>query len=112
MNPPYPWLGYGFCVGTNVSTYIHIPEKPISKPMTIPRWAGVSVKGVRGKGKGTDIETLQKPLPLTRGTGLYRGGDLIFTKIITLLLQSMPNMSTVLSSVSILISILHHKRQI
>ena len=68
---------------------------------------------MRGRGKGTDIETLQKPLPLTRGTGVVQGyGDLIFTKIITSLLQSMPNMSTVLSSVSILVSILHHKRHI
>jgi len=30
---------------------------------------GYSVKGMEGRGKGTDIETLQKPLPLTRGTG-------------------------------------------
>ena len=30
---------------------------------------GYSVKGMEGRGKGTNIETLQKPLPLTRGTG-------------------------------------------
>ena len=29
---------------------------------------GYSVKGMEGRGKGMDIETLQKPLPLTRGT--------------------------------------------
>jgi len=32
---------------------------------------GVLVKGMRGRGRGMDIETLQKPLPLTilRGKG-------------------------------------------
>jgi len=28
---------------------------------------GILVKGMRGRGKGMDIETLQKPLPLVRG---------------------------------------------
>jgi hypothetical protein len=27
-------------------------------------------QGYEGRGKGMDIETLQKPLPLTRGTGV------------------------------------------
>ena len=35
---------------------------------------GVSVKGMRGRGKDTDIETLQKPLPLTRGTEVWEFG--------------------------------------
>jgi hypothetical protein len=64
---------------------------------------------MRGKGKGTDIKTLQKPLPLTRGTGVLQGfGDLVFTKIVIPILQ----MSTVLSSVSFLIPILHYKMHI
>jgi hypothetical protein len=27
---------------------------------------------MKGRGKGMDIETLQKPLPLTRGTGIIK----------------------------------------
>ena len=30
---------------------------------------GVLVKGMRGRGKGVNIETLQKPLPLVRSRG-------------------------------------------
>jgi len=33
---------------------------------------GVLVKGMRGRGRGMDIETLQKPLPLVRGRGFGR----------------------------------------
>jgi len=35
----------------------------------IEKTPGVLVKGMRGRGKGMDIETLQKPIPLVRGRG-------------------------------------------
>ena len=35
----------------------------------IEKTPGVLVKGMRGRGKGMNIETLQKPLPLVRGKG-------------------------------------------
>jgi len=38
-------------------------------PVIIKKTSGVLVKGIRGRGKGIDIETLQKPLPLVRGRG-------------------------------------------
>jgi len=37
--------------------------------LIIEKTPGVLVKGMRGRGKGMDIETLQKPLPLVRGRG-------------------------------------------
>jgi len=35
----------------------------------IEKTPGVLVKGMRGRGKGMDFETLQKPVPLVRGRG-------------------------------------------
>ncbi len=43
-NPPYPWLGYGFCEDTNVCTLTHTPDKPMAKPMTIPRLLNSTMK--------------------------------------------------------------------
>jgi hypothetical protein len=33
---------------------------------------------MEGRGKGMDIETLQKPLPLIRGTGLLKFKEIIY----------------------------------
>jgi len=62
---------------------------------------------MRGKGKGMDIETLQKPLPLTRGTGgfLMAGGQRNNTPF----LWRMFGLSSVILYVSLPVCILHHK---
>jgi len=41
-------------------------------PVIIKETSGVLFKGIRGRGKGIDIETLQKPLPLVRGRSFKR----------------------------------------
>ena len=67
---------------------------------------GVLVKGMRGKGKGMDIEALQKPLPLTRGTGfLISGGQRNNTPF----LWRMFGLSSVILHVGLPACILHHK---
>jgi len=48
---------------------IHIIALKVLWTVIIEKTPGVLVKGMRGRGKGMDIETLQKPVPLVRGRG-------------------------------------------
>ena len=47
----------------------HIIALKVLWTVIIEKTPGVLVKGMRGRGKGMDIETLQKPVPLVRGRG-------------------------------------------
>ena len=47
--------------------YIYHSTEMVLWTVIIEKAPGVLVKGMRGRGKGMDIETLQKPIPLVRG---------------------------------------------
>ena len=45
QNPPNPWLGYGFCWGTESLTHTHTPEKPMVLPSSRKRAGSKSEDG-------------------------------------------------------------------
>ena len=56
-------MGQGFALGLSISTTVSSDGQGFQKPH---RYMGM---GTEGKGQGTDLKTLEKPLPSSRVRG-------------------------------------------